>query len=108
MDRLHIHQIFDLLFSFMCHTGALGDQLFVVFDANLSSIAHDHQIVVVSALVRKLDIKAKIFFYGLFEINLAHIVSSGGHIFMFNRIVIRILNLKTDLRLRCFTNGPAV
>ena len=61
----------------MCHTGAFCDQFFIVLFANSSSVTGDCQIVIFSALIRKLNIKTKIRFNGFLEIDLADIITSG-------------------------------
>ena len=108
MDSFHVHQVFDLLFSLVCHAGTLGDQILVVFHTNLSSVAGDHQVVIFSALIRELDVETEIFIYGLFEVDLAHIISSGGNIFTFHRFAVRIFHRKLDLGFRCLSDRPAV
>ena len=76
MDRFHVHQIFDLFHALVGNTGSLGDQFFIIFNADFASLAFCDQIIIFSALIRELDIKSKLFFYRSPKINLADVVAA--------------------------------
>ena len=108
MDRLHIHQILDLLHPLVGNTGTLADQLLVVFDLDFSSVTADHQIIIFSPLIGKLDVKSKILIISFSIINLADIVSPGGHIAEFHRLSFPVSHLEFRHRFRRFSDDPAI
>lgn len=108
MDGFHVHQIPDLLHPLVGHAGPLLDQRLVVFNPDPSVVAEDHQIIIPSPFIWKLDVKSEIPVIHLPVINLAHVIPPGGHIFKFDRLVVPILHPELWLGPRGLSYDPAI
>ena len=92
----------------MSHAGTLCDQLFIILDLCLASLTADQKPVGLSSLIGELDVKAKVPVIRLFEINLAHIISSGRNQLIFHRVMAFILYPEGRPAFRRFSQNPSV
>ena len=92
----------------MGDTGALCDQFFIIFDADPSAVSGDDKIIILSPLIRELDIEAQILFHRLFKIDLAYIVTSCSDDLGLKRLFFSVLDPIGNFRLRCLSDGPPV
>ena len=107
-DRLHVHQVFDLLHPFVGHTGPLFDQSLIILDPGFPVVAPDHQIIVLSPFIGKLDIKSKVPVIHLAVIDLAHIIPPGRNVLERYQTAVLVLHLERRLGLRRLPDDPAV
>ena len=107
-DGLHVHQVLNLFHPLMSHAGTLCDQLFIILDLCLASLTADQKPVGLSSLIGELDVKAKVPVIRLFEINLAHIISSGRNQLIFHRVMAFILYPEGRPAFRRFSQNPSV
>ena len=76
--------------------------------AGKHQIAEGGMVVILSPLIGKLNIESKVLIVSLSIINLADIISSGGHIAELHGISLAVRHLEFRHRLRCFSDNPAI
>ena len=108
MDRLHVHQVLDLLRPLIGHTGTLFDQLFIITDLYLLPLTADHQIIVLSPLVGEPDIEPEVPVDDLLKIDPAHIIPPGGYILEVDLLMLPVLHRELCPGAGIFSQHPAV
>ena len=105
---LHVHQVTDLFQTLMCHARASGNQLLVKLNPLFPAVTANQKPIAAPPLIGKLNIKSKILIISLLIINLTDIIPPGGYMAEANRPLRLVNHPKGSLRLRCFSDHPAI